>query len=449
MERLKKICDSTSSVFICGCNSSFFDDFINKATHSKIKINHEQYGNGMGLLEPRNHFPHGIKLYPERNFDNLAQRLYEIGASDKLFIEHLTLKNDPTINDCENYLSENIIFPGYTQTFIGSAEFVLFQALKVNGEKPIDFILPSTSIDEKNIRALIEPKLREIGINSEDILFVSKQDLKNKYQENNIKQRPKIRILSPFITKSEDYKALFSIATEGTGCSGDNSISDSFSSEALPFFQYKAGPIGRFYYQQLLETLKHEYELSYDADIKSALRKLQTYFELMTCILDDYRCPREFFSEEYKRLNVPVLFDANMWTEPDAIQNYISPGEDISTQRQYYIDTTVLDKSKSFGDWCEQLAELARNPEIIAGWSYFRQKLFEKYNVRAHFGALIRMNMLERAKEQADYDRVAFDEDEFKKMILETDQVKKCFLIKDSKLIRLIWKQFLKLLLIR
>ena len=204
----------------------------------------------------------------------------------------------------------------------GSLRFILSQTLKMHNkglDKPIDFIIPGAAVDEANIRALIQDELSKIGVSQEDIVFISKEETKLNYQSNEDSTSPKIRIISPFITKSEDYKALYAIATEGTGCSGDNSISDSFSSPSLPFFQYKESIIGSFYYDELLTTLQQERDACQDDDVREGLTQLHTYFEVMIKLLDNNSRAKWPHSDEFEKLNIPKLFDAILWSEPELI----------------------------------------------------------------------------------------------------------------------------------
>ena len=99
----------------------------------------------MGLPNGQHQDKLGILLYPERQIDNPAKRLFEISEKDNVFIQHLLKVNNVTLENCQQYLESNKIIPGYMQTSYAAIVFILSQIekhlmLDPNLEKPIDFI---------------------------------------------------------------------------------------------------------------------------------------------------------------------------------------------------------------------------------------------------------------------------------------------------------------------
>lgn len=277
-------------------------------------------------FEEEGYRAYGIKLYlQEFTEKQKAQRLLDIGKNDHNpeFIQHLLGEKKPTIESVENYVVSHYFYVAYLQEQQCAANFIVTQVLKnLDGRMKLkrncDFLIPRSAVDQ----ALISRLLQEIGFEPSDIAFVTEDS------ENQVHYTAKIRILMFFINDEEDYNFLYQMSEDGTGCSGDNSISLSFSVKALPFFQFKHTKSN--FYNQLIKLVEHEISQCKIKPLQQNLILLRNYFKYL-----------------------------------------------------------AHDSSASIA-WCKKAAHLASQNGIIEAWEYLRGVLFNQYNYNNYFPDIVK-----------------------------------------------------------
>jgi len=193
----------------------------------------------------------GIKIIDNPVTDaNRANKLITLAAYENKFVRQLLAKDsDPLVEkDAQEYFANHNLFPGYLQTSHGACSFVVIHALRYQDESKVcDFILPKASVDNKMI--IEQLILQGVIKDASEVAFI----------DNNspVTSNPnvKIRIFTNRIEKDEDYNLLYFLSDKGAGCSGDNSVTNVFSSDNPPFFEYKNGPIGHFFKSQLIQLI--------------------------------------------------------------------------------------------------------------------------------------------------------------------------------------------------
>lgn len=287
----------------------------------------------MGLLEQGAVATYGIKLHhtkTERLGTCSSKLLAGAGSQGTAFVEHLFKKKEPGEKDVERYFREHAFMPAYLQSTKAATAFIVTHVLSQLNEKhelqkKCDFLIPKNIVDQEQIRvALAKYDLQA------HVVFVTQNSRLDDHSSYSI------RVMSFFIDDDDDYRELYEIA-QATGCSGDNSVSLSFSSTALPFFEYKGSVFGEFLKRQLKATIMSEVNSCDDADRKEALRCLKDYFSLLCVCYDDVS----------------------------------------SVEGNFFI-------------WCESVSTHLTSPLLRDGWKCFRSCLFEKYNYNANFLALLK-----------------------------------------------------------
>lgn len=369
-----------------------YGSYFQRQYEKKLKcLNLRQYGSYgslMGLPSNESGNQLGIKLYPEMRDIVPEERLLEIskaGRSDQHFIEHLLGTPFPTVNSAKNYLNSHYLIPGYLQNFNATTTFILSEIeSKAQSEqgisKKFDFIIPGGAIDESRIREVIEPALLAHGINRDEILFINTKETQAELKQMSAPyDKVKVRIMSPFLTKREDYESLYYLTADGTGCSGDNTISVAFSGPALPYFQYKEGPIHRFYAEQLNFVLQKVIKENQDPKLKEGLNHLKHYFDHLTTFLSHNE-------------NDGGLFEAIIFTEPDSkYRIYSSQAEwENALQNKY------TNKASDIITWCKKTGKLANATGILDAWKHLQNRLFQEYNFRDKLINLIQLEINEK-----------------------------------------------------
>lgn len=269
---------------------------------------------------------------PKITSNNYQMKLLEMGGANRSpeFVQHLLGTPNPNVEDVDKYFNEHYFMPAYMQTKSGATAFILTQILKnyaSEGElnRKCDFLIPKGVVDEVQIR----DALRTYGFKDDDIAFV-RADSPNMSHTN-----AKIRVMSFFIKDEQDYKALYNLAPV-TGCSGDNTVSSSFSSFGLPYFEYKGSVFGEFCKDQLQFTLDEEIRRS-NGEYQQGLINLRNYFD---CLCKN------------------VQYDK--------------------------------DNPNAFFEWCITVANLSNQPNVDMAWRSFRELLFTKYNYNNSFPAIVK-----------------------------------------------------------
>ncbi len=344
-------------------------------------LNLQQYGSYQSLMGLSSSLL-GMKLYPEKEESNPAQRLVNIGKNDPAFVQYLIGKVSYNEHDAKQYLETHYFVPGYIQTFNASTTFILSQIEKQaqtqNGiEKRFDFIIPAGAIDEKLIRSVIEPALAEHGIKPDEIQFMDATTLKKEsgtMQADNSKY--KVRILSPFVTSRDDYESLYFLTQDGTGCSGDNTISVSFSAQSLPYFQFKPNEfvIGKFYTQHLIPLLTIVINDSTDPAVIEGLENLKCYFEHLTT---------------FSKFQGQSLFEPMYFAEPDSKYRMVNSKQEW----EKIVKEQYSDRAQEIIDWCKETGRLSNADNIMAGWLHFQKVLFQNHNVRNHLNDLVQLKL--------------------------------------------------------
>ncbi|MGD9592830.1 MAG: hypothetical protein AB7V32_09950, partial [Candidatus Berkiella sp.] len=365
-----------------GIVAGYFSSSQKKLPPSTPLLNLQQYGSYQSLMGLTDRHL-GVKLYPEKEkaITTPAQRLLNIGENEPAFIQNLFGKINYNEQDAEQYLATHYFIPGYIQTFSASSTFILSQiekhAQSPKGiEKRFDFVIPGSAIDEKLIRSVIEPALVEHGIKPNEIQFIDANELKNELREpkaDNAKH--KVRILSPFITSKEDYEAFYFLTHDGTGCSGDNTISISFSGQSLPYFQFKPNGfvISRFYTEHLIPLLENIIKTTAAPILAEGLISLKAYFEHLTTF------------STYNN----GLFDPRYFAEPDCKYRAVDSNDewDNIVKEQY------LGSVQKIIDWCKETGRLSNAKNIMAGWLHFQKVLFEHHNMRSRLRDLVQLKL--------------------------------------------------------
>ena len=142
----------------------------------------------------------------------------------------------------DDYLRDHVFIPGYLQCSTSATVFIVSNVLRFfdHGElkKSCDFFLPSHMIEEKSILAA----LCALGLSSSLIQFITPES-----SERELIKTSTISIFSGFNLDDDDYSKLYYLQSDVAGCSGDNTTALVLSSNRLPYFQNKCGPLGHFY----------------------------------------------------------------------------------------------------------------------------------------------------------------------------------------------------------
>jgi hypothetical protein len=296
----------------------------------------------MGKLDPNSPACYGIKIKDYSKDGLTRQEKMETLKENEPDLVKALLREQSVVN----YFDTHYLMPAYLQTRSAACAFVLIQALRFKNEKDktIDLHLPSKVVDRETLVEILEKN----GISRDEIDFITPDDKKNIVNE-----KARIRIISWPIKLDADYDLLHAIS-DGAGASGDNSITNACSLDAIPWFEIKGygehGGLGRFMGVEFPDFIT---KLAFDAtENAQSLHVLAEYFTMLSRF-------RHLSMTRISRSDIfdPIFsdYDNDKPSEQDAI------------------------RGPKFQKYCECIAEYLRGDygELNSSWKYVAQKLRE------------------------------------------------------------------------
>jgi hypothetical protein len=345
----------------------------------------------------------GIKLHRFQKKTGLekAERLYNF--ENKNFLQLLLNNQNPSIALAHAYFSNHVLCPGYLQSYGSTAIFIaahVYKHLNTQGvlTKNCDFYLNQKFVDE----ALISKVLEKLNLDINFFTFITPD---TKLQ--NLKTgTPQVRIFCNFFLSNTDYKDLYLLTEGGAACSGDNSCSNVFSSESIPF----AMRLGR-QSQFLSDFWNHfpEFLGAFENLEKSSrlqFEKLHAYFsELRTPDFGD--CSYTQFSQnlDAKIHSKTQDFFQKYSTSNDGFFTRMTP--EALTQHIKLIVIRVLHPDEEIKHFIEKHVTLAKkfgtflqDPKLQTEWAAFREMLTREYNYSKNYEDFILKGALYVAAQQ-------------------------------------------------
>ncbi|MCS5712185.1 protein kinase domain-containing protein [Candidatus Berkiella aquae] len=346
--------------------------------NAPLGVNNDKRKNNYGVVMHHNPIPENTK----------ADRLISIAKNNKKFIEQLLNTDVLNKKNATAYLKTHRLMPAYLQTVSAACAFVLTQALRYkNDEKVCDFLLPRNVIDEKTVKAL----LIKAGFGDNEIAFI--------YPDTPINASPhaRIRVFCSRIVDNDDYQALYNLTDDGAGCSGDSSFSTVISSDHLPYYEYKGGPIGKLYEPQLLNFVKScikEAKLLNDRNLEQGLENLANYF---------------YHLNRFRALGKNV-------ENPQS-----SPGEDVLPHEpeQFSLEHEIAEiMSEAFYQYCVTTSQFQQKEHIKRAWRYVQTKL-KQNNTHDHLLSIIKGSIFLTEKSNREVNEILKQSNEIKGLLLD------------------------------
>lgn len=304
----------------------------------------------MGTLNPDSAVFYGIKIKDPRNdHRSRIDKLNALRLNEPHFVSTLLL--DSKLSP-EEYFEYYHFMPAYLQTRSGASAFVLTQVLRFKDDGKIcDFHLPKGVVDQEAITDL----LAKVGITPDEIEFYPKDNVDA--SKNRIPK--KIRIFYNRIELDSDFELLHQIS-DGAGCSGDNSVTDAFSLESIPWFETKdpgaPGGLGHFFRDELPPLCE-----------KNGLYLLAEYFNILS---------------RFRHLSLSPI-EMRRGQNPEILSSYDPPidGSDYDSNGIYNPAWWNSEKkhihSERFIEYCQYVALLLKGEygDIHQQWSKFLEIL--------------------------------------------------------------------------
>ncbi len=198
--------------------------------------------------------------------------LLNLSNKEPLFVSQLLNTTIFNKENIEFYLKSHRFIPGYIQDKRIANIFIASYFLTYKDEGRCDFFLPHRVIEPNEIISFL--KDMELIQQENEVQFLSNDS-------HLVNDNAVIRIFTHRIESDSDYDSLYGISSDGAACSGDNSTSLVFSSNNLPFLQYKDDDIisDFFYKGQLIGFIQRLLDDRPRGDMLIAgLKKLINYF---------------------------------------------------------------------------------------------------------------------------------------------------------------------------
>lgn len=296
----------------------------------------------MGKLDPNSPACYGIKIKDYSKDGLTRQEKMETLKENEPDLVKALLREQSVAN----YFDTHYLMPAYLQTRSAACAFVLIQALrfKKENDKTIDLHLPSKVVDRESLVEILEKN----GILGDEIDFITPDDKKNVVNE-----KARIRIISWPIKQDADYDLLHAIS-DGAGASGDNSVTNACSLDAIPWFEIKGygehGGLGRFMGDEFPGFIT-----KLASDSSENARYLHVLAEYFTQLSRFRYLSRSRISLSDKFNPIFSDYDNDEPREQDAIRSF------------------------KFQEYCECIAEYLRGEygELNSSWKYVAQKLRE------------------------------------------------------------------------